>query len=431
VGSAGGAEGVTVATDLAGTGLPWIEEIGRSFALRPFEGFHRVELPSLIAQHGHLVAADLRGVPTLAFRVDGGTAFSWVADDGGVRVVDGDAGAATVVELDEQTFSDLLNELLTASGSVRVGRARIVRGTLNGWQRWEPAIQSLCSGRAIYGPAVWDTLVDRRGEPLDLRRSFSVDEPEDEMRHFFETAGYLHIRSVFTTAEVARFGTEVEHCRARTMPGDGMSWWSVNASGEEVVTRINYLGRHSSLLQELSHEPRLLHYAHFAGPQLRVCDDRLDGPMVFIKNANVVKGNGDLGWHVDDGSGGHSVMCPLIQVGIQVDVANAANGQLLVLAGSHRYAKHWIAWGDEGELPAVALDTEPGDLTLHYGDTMHTTPAPTSDDAGRRALYYKFAEPKTFEWVPAGCHYNDVLFRADPEGRVASRATTWDDGKAY
>ena len=73
----------------------------------------------------------------------------------------------------------------------------------------------------------------------------------------------------------------------------------------------------------------------------------------------------------------------------------------------------------------VAIDTEPGDLTVHYGDTMHTTPAPRSPAAGRRALYYKFAEPKTFEWVPAGCHYNDVLFRADDTGRIPARATSW------
>jgi hypothetical protein len=103
--------------------------------------------------------------------------------------------------------------------------------------------------------------------------------------------------------------------------------------------------------------------------------------MVFIQNANVVKGNGDLGWHVDDGIGGHPVMCPLIQAGIQLDPASAANGQLLVLAGSHRYTKHWHVWGDEGNLPVVALDTEPGDVTLHYGDIMHTTPPPTALNA--------------------------------------------------
>lgn len=97
----------------------------------------------------------------------------------------------------------------------------------------------------------------------------------------------------------------------------------------------------------------------------------------------------------------------------------------MLLAGSHRYTKHWLRWGEEGDLPVVRLDTEPGDLTLHYGDTMHSTPPPTSPDAGRRALYYKFAEEKMFGWVPSGCHYNDALFHADARGKVSTRATTY------
>lgn len=416
-----------MATDVAGSGLPWIEDIGRSFAPHPFVTFHREELPSLNRRHGALVADDLRGVPGLAFRIEDGTTFTWTAAADGVRAVAGDAGAGTLVELSEATFSELLDELLTASGAERTGRARVVRGTLAGWQRWEPAIQALVSGRAIYGSDVRASLVDAEGRPLDLLRSFHVDEDEEEMRWFLETAGYLHLRAVFTADEVARFGAEVERCRAATTPGDPFSWWSVDAAGEELVTRINYLDRFSEALLDLAHEPRLTHFARLAGAELRVCDDRLDGPMVFIKHANVVKGNGDLVWHVDDGIGGHPVMCPLLQAGIQLDAANAANGQLLVLAGSHRYAKHWIGWGEEGDLPVVALDTQPGDLTLHFGDTMHTTPPPTSDDAGRRVLYYKFAEPKTFEWIPAGCHYNDALFRSDATGRVGARAATWDD----
>jgi hypothetical protein len=418
-------------TDVVGTGLPWVEAIAQSFEPHPFVAFHHVELPALVARHGHLVVSDLRGASSLAFRTGDGTAFTWIPSDDGVRVVEGDADAVILVELSEGTFSEFLDELLTASGAVRTGRAYVTRGTLAGWQRWEPAIQSLCSGREIYSVAVSQTLIDRAGTSLDLHHAFSVDDDVEEMRHFFGVTGYLHVKAVFTAEEIARFGAEVERVRANTTPGDPFSWWSINASGEEVVTRINYLGRHSQVLQELSHDPRLSRFARLASPHLRVCDDRLDGPMVFIKNSNVVKGNGDLGWHVDDGIGGHPVMCPLIQAGIQLDDANPANGQLLVLAGSHRYTRHWYGWGEEGDLPVVALETEPGDLTLHHGDTMHTTPPPTTDGAGRRALYYKFAEPKTFDWVPAGCHYNDALFRADPAGRVASRATTWDDDTAY
>ena len=413
-----------MATDSRGSGLPWVDAIARSFEPVSFVGFHRDRLPSLVARHGKLVARDLAGAAPFAFRLPSGAAFTWSASPDGVRIAEGDLGAETVVELHEETFSEFIHQLLTASGSVQTGRARIVRGSLPGWQRFEPAIQSLCEGREIYGPHVWETLVDRRGQPLDLQRRFSVDDDLEDMRQFFDTAGYLHLEGVFTREEIERFGREVEHVRSRTMPGDPFSWWSIDASGREVVTRINYLGRHSQTLQALCHDSRLTRFARLAGSTLRVCDDRLDGPMVFIKNSHVVKGNGDLGWHVDDGIGGHPVMCPLIQAGVQLDRANAENGQLGVLAGSHRYSKHWIQWGQEGRLPAVFLETEPGDLTLHYGDTMHTTPPPTGANAGRRALYYKFAEPKTFEWIPADCHYNDALFRPDASGRTASRAAS-------
>jgi hypothetical protein len=414
-----------VGTDTLGTGLPWVEAIAASFPRYSFVEFHIGELPALNARNNRLVVDDLAGVSPIAFRIPGGAAYTWLSTPEGVRAVEGDADAYTLVELDEVTFSLYLHDLLTASGSVRTDRATLARGSLAGWKRWEPAIRTLITGRPIYTEAAWDTLVDGDGRPLDLFRAFPRDGNRDDMRHFLNTAGYLHIKGVYTPEEAATFGAEVETVRSKTTPGDPFSWWSLNAGGDEVVTRINYLGRYSDMLQQLSFEPRMTEYAALAGPGLRVCDDRLDGPMVFIKNASVVKGDGDLGWHVDDGIGGHPVMCPLVQAGIQLDHANPANGQLMVLAGSHRYTKHWVSWGEEGNLPRVALETEPGDLTLHYGDTMHSTPPPTAADAGRRALYYKFAEEKTFGWVPSGCHYNDALFHADATGKVATRATTY------
>jgi hypothetical protein len=412
-------------TDEAGTALPWVDAIARSFPPYSFVDFHEAELPELVARHGGLVRDDLQGASALAFRTPDGDAYTWRAGARDVEVIAGDDDAATVVELDAACFSEHLHQLLTATGAVRTERARLSRGTLDGWQRWEPAIQSLTTGVPIYSEAVRETLVDRRGRVLDLHHVFHPDDDRDEMRHYLSTTGYLHVAGVYTREETARLGAEVEQARTATTPGDPFSWWSLNTAGDDLVTRINYLGRYSDALQAMCDDARLGELARLTDPGLRVCDDRLDGPMVFIKHADVVKGNGDLGWHVDDGLGGHAVMCPLVQAGIQLDVASAANGQLLLLAGSHRYTKHWIAWGDEAGLPVVALDTQPGDLTVHFGDTMHSTPAPTAPDAGRRALYYKFALDKTFEWIPPGCHYNDALFRADATGRVASNASTY------
>ncbi len=413
-----------MATDTQGTGLPWVEAIAESFPRQSFRMFHAIHLPACNSLRRDLVIDDLAGVEPIAFRLPDGRAYTWIATTEGVKAVEGDADATTLVELDEETFSEYVNELLSASGCVRTERAHVARGTLQDWKRWEPATRALLTGRPIYTEDVWGALLDRSGQSLDLHGSFPADGDRDEMRHFLNTAGFLHIKGVYSADEVAEFAAAVEYVRTQTTPGDPYSWWSLNADGDEVVTRINYLGRYSDTLQQLCFEPRMTEYAHLANPQFRVCDDRLDGPMVFIKSSNVVKGDGDLSWHADDGIGGHPVLCPLIQCGIQLDYANAANGQLMVMAGSHRYANHWRKWGEEGNLPVVRIETEPGDLTLHFGDIMHSTPPPTGPNAGRRALYYKFSEEKTFEWVPAGCHYNDALFHADKAGRVATRAAT-------
>ena len=195
-------------TDAQGSGLPWVDEIARCFEPYAFVDFHRVGLPALVEQHGHLVLDDLRGAPSLAFR-RGADAFTWVASEAGIQVVEGDAQAPTRVLLSEGTFSEFLHELLTASGAVMTGRARIDRGELAGWRRWEPAIQSLCSGREIYGPKGWDTLVDRSGGPLDLERRFSVSDDPLEMRRYLETAGYLHVENVFGQAEIEDYRAEV------------------------------------------------------------------------------------------------------------------------------------------------------------------------------------------------------------------------------
>jgi len=57
-------------------------------------------------------------------------------------VVEGDHDAETVVEISEQGFSDVINELLMASGAVNTSRAQIVRGSLAGWKRWEPSLRT-------------------------------------------------------------------------------------------------------------------------------------------------------------------------------------------------------------------------------------------------------------------------------------------------
>lgn len=405
--------------------LPWVAKISEAFQAHDFDGFHRQTLPDLVRRNGHLVSGYLQGMAPMAFRTPDGAAYTWQASAEGVTAFPGSQGAETVVELSPSAFSDHINQLLSPVGAVQTRRASVVAGSLPGWREWEPAIRSLIDGRPIYSAAIRETLVDREGKPLALDQSFTVDDPIADMAHYLATMGYLRVRGVFAADEIAMLRGEVSHCIEQSVPGDPFSWWSLNSKGEELVTRINHCERFSPALGEMAHDPRLSHYAGLAAPFLRVCDDRLDGPMMFIKLGDIVEGKGDLFWHIDDGIGGTPVMNPLIQAGIQLDHANAANGQVLFMAGSHRCNKRPYAWGEEGDLPVVALETQPGDLTLHFGDCMHSTPPPSSPTAGRRVLYYKFAQPKTFAWVPAGCHYNDALYAVDDFGKFAARAASY------
>ena len=77
------------------------------------------------------------------------------------------------------------------------------------------------------------------------------------------------------------------------------------------------------------------------------------------------------------------------------------------------------------DLPVVALTTEPGDVTVHFGHTLHAAPPPTDRTAaGRRALYLSYVPPLTFEMIGPGQGYNDVLFTRDAGPRPARRRSS-------
>ena len=72
--------------------------------------------------------------------------------------------------------------------------------------------------------------------------------------------------------------------------------------------------------------------------------------------------------------------------------ADAASGQLRVVAGSHR-ALTWPAYRlrDDLDLPVVDLPTETGDVTVHLSCTLHMAQPPVERE--RRVLYTGFRLP--------------------------------------
>jgi hypothetical protein len=381
-----------------------------TFAPIDFDEFHRVALPARIATgNGRLAAKDLVGVPPLAVQVPDGSAYTYRPGPATVDVTPGvsdDAGV--VVEFSTATWSDYANELRTCFGLLYADLVRFTRGGFDDLARWEPALCALFHGRPIYDPATVDV-------PDDLTQSFAIDEPG--WPEFFAHAGFVHLRAVFEAAEVDDLAAEVERLVAAARPGDGRSWWATRADGTEVCCRVTYTTLTSERIAAFATNDRLRRLRALGPPGLVPTLDCLDGFAAVIKQPGAVDGLADLPWHQDCGLGGHPVLCPGIQIGIQLDAATAAAGQLRFLAGSQATSCHQLRPADEARMPVVAVDTEPGDVTIHDPHALHAAPSPTGTGRGRRALYASFVRPETLAYVGPGRAYNDVLFERDARVR--------------
>jgi hypothetical protein len=379
-----------------------------AFAPVDFDRFHTDDLPRRIAAgHGALAARDLTGVAPLAFRMPDGRAWSYVPEHDTVALVPGDADAAVVAVLDEASWSDYAQELRTCFGLLYADRVAFPRGSFEDLVRWEPALRALFHGRPIYDP-------DTVALPDDLRASFTLD--EDYARQFAET-GFVHLRGVFPADEIDALVDEVDRLTAAAVPGDGRSWWATRQDGAEVCCRVTYASLASERIAALADDLRIRRLAALGPPGLAPTLDCLDGFAVVIKTPGAVEGLADLPWHQDCGLGGHPVICPGIQIGIQLDPATAETGQLHFLAGSQGTSCHQLRAAEEARMPVVAIDTEPGDVTVHDPHVLHAAPAPTGRGVGRRALYASFVRPETIAYLGPGRAYNDVLFEHDTRVR--------------
>jgi ectoine hydroxylase-related dioxygenase (phytanoyl-CoA dioxygenase family) len=325
----------------------------------------------------------------------------------------GEGDEDTVVSLDDTAWDEFRNERRTAFGLLYAGMMHVDKGRFEDVALWEMQLRKLWDGRPIYDASATAAL-----DGIDLHRSFTLADSDDDMKAFLHAAGFIHVRSVFSMDEIESIRAEVERLRGLAKPDDGRSWWAKNADGEQVCCRLIYLAQQSDKLEWVSKDERLARIAALSGEHLVPADDRIDGLNTVIKNPSVVEGLSDLPWHQDCGLGGHPVLCPGLNIGIQLDEANAENGQLHILAGSHNHSISSAQRLDTERLPVVRVDTQPGDVTAHFGHITHAAPPPSSPTAGRRAMYVTFVRQALFDVIPEGRGYNDVLLNTPGQPSV-------------
>jgi hypothetical protein len=379
-----------------------------------FDEFHMEELPRRLQEGvNQRVAWDVEGRAPISIGLSDGRAYSYSCLDGRVQVKPGvDEASDTIVQIaDEESWRDYLYEYRTRYGLIYSNSVRFVRGSFDSWDDWDPAIRCMYSGRPIYDPSGCD-FRDLRGDKLDLHRRFSFDDDRDEMSHFLRETGFLVVRQAFEPSLISELAGELDRVRAAAVEGELTSWWSENSAGDRFPYRLTYLSDQSDTIAGLYENVTVQSLVALSKEDVVPVPDRIEGILAVLKEPGMkdgASGFANLPFHSDCGFGACHVTCPCVLVGVQLDAANDESSQIHFMAGSHGKAYHnqperIISEHD----PVVAVETEPGDATVHYGCGLHAGPAPTGLSI-RRTLYLQHYHPRTFDLIGAYQGYNQIM----------------------
>lgn len=344
------------------------------------------ELADAFADNGELLepAVAMLAPPPLVVDVDGAP-YGLAAAEGRVRVERGDPNGGGRLRISREQLTDLVHDQVTPVGWYSNGTLVLDGYNFQDVLDWWLLMRGALDRRAPHVPGDV-ALIDADGAPLDLARSFPLDDPLGELRDRLQRAGYLHLGGVFTEAEMAAVAADMDRAAPGYHSGDGRSWWAEIEGGDERLVRLQGFDTESPATADLLADPRIERLAAISGEGHRLAGiDEPNRIEALFKPLGVVRGLSDLPWHKDCAQGRHSYGCCGLTVGISVTGADATSGQLRVVAGSHR-AFSWPAFIRPGfDLPEVDLPTKTGDVTLHLSCTLHMAQAPVVRE--RRVLY--------------------------------------------
>ena len=369
------------------------------------------ELPTVLEKTGSLGGRGARvlGLSPLGFTVDD-VRVHLTVDDERLVVREGDADDGPIAALDAVALSDLANDEASTFGLTMASRVEMLRGTTDDFVAWEPVLRAVLDARPVYEPGSI-AFHDRDGGDLDLRRSFRVDDPREDIGHFLAVAGFLHLDGVFSEAEMAAVSTDLDAALDAADRDDGGSWWARNDDGW-YPSRVLGFNLRSPALRDLVTSDRFRTIGTFTDDPMverpHLTGDSAEG---LHKRIGIVEGISDVSWHKDCSLGGHSRQCCGLVVGISVTGADAGSGELGVVAGSHRANVQHIGVRSDLDLPRLPLPTRTGDVTVHCTCTLHMSRPPVNRE--RRVVYTGFGlAPRP----------GDLVERRDPEEIRRERA---------
>ncbi|UGQ11807.1 phytanoyl-CoA dioxygenase family protein [Yinghuangia sp. ASG 101] len=347
------------------------------------------DFPDLAARNGGMVARGIEalGARPLAVEV-GDEAWTFAGDGATLTVARGIADDALVVTFDAAEFSDWVQNQRSFNNMLVARDLRYRGGTEHDVSVWDSLWLALLEG----WPVVDDTLAfhDRHGDPLTLDRVFTPDDDPADIAHFLREAGFLHLRGWVDPDAMRRVSDEIDQALPNYREGDGRSWWATLDDGTRRCVRLQDFVAHSPTTAAILSGERW----NRLRAVLAAGDDLVQAPVAgrcieaLIKPVGVVSGPSDVTFHRDCHLGRHAYTCSGTTMGISVTESGEANGQLRVIAGSHRVLMPVETAKTEPYLPVVAITTRPGDLTVHLSCTLHESTPPRV--AERRVMYAGF-----------------------------------------
>lgn len=308
--------------------------------------------------------------------------LSWEGDRVAVRP--GRHGKARV-RLDREQLGDLVNDQATPIALMSNAILDMPEGGLPDFLNWWLVLRAALDGRRIHAPG--DVALD-----VAVPRSFDLDAPDEELRTYLEAAGYLHVRGVFSEAEMAAVEADFAKAAPHYAKGDPLAWFATTQDGVEHLVRMEGFDRYSEALTKLLDDERLQRIRRIPGLDHAPRNKMGMRSGALTKPIGVVRGISDVPWHKDCSLGRHSYECCSLTVGISINGADATSGQLRVVPGSHR-ALVWPAPCIQPGLDLAPLDlpTRTGDLTVHLSCTLHMSQPPVTRP--RKVVYTGFALP--------------------------------------
>jgi hypothetical protein len=349
--------------------------------------FFRETLPAIFETHQALLERGARALRLHPFCIetdDEPWTLYWEEDRVSVRPGRPDHRDASRVRLSGQQWTDIVNDQSTPIALMSNNLLDMPEGGLPDFLNWWLVLRGALDERPIHAPG------DLRFEQ-DLRRSFTSEDSDEEMRAFLEDAGYLHIRGLFSDAEMAAVEADYPRVAPHFEKGDPRAWFATTHDGEEHLVRMEGFDAYSETTRALIEEDRFQRIGRIPG--LGHVASHKPGSRVgaLVKPIGIVKGISDVPWHKDCSLGRHSYECCSLTVGISVTSADAKSGQLRVVPGSHR-ALIWPAPCLQPglDLEAIDLPTRRGDVTVHLSCTQHMSQPPETQP--RKVLYSSFGQ---------------------------------------